>query len=137
MSKKVKLAIVDNDGKARTVKKYPISEDGTKIRVVSGGEGHFMPSFDNDSFVEFPKKLFGIIPSGWDRVYMVKKRGKACINFQSGKVEGPDPEQLKEAVGSTMLNQLGKDKPPFPTWIIYFMLLLNIGIALKVFGVWV
>jgi len=135
MSKKVKLAIIDNDGKARTVKEYPISEDGTKIRVVSGGEGHFMPAFDNDSFVEFPKKFLGIINLGWDRVYMVKKRAKSCINFKTEKVSGPDPEQLKEAVGSTMLNQLGHEKPPFPSWMIYFILLLSIGIALKVFGV--
>jgi len=134
MTKNVKLAIIDNDGKARTVKKYPISEDGTKIRVVSGGEGHFMPTFDNDSFVEFPKK-FLIFNLGWDRVYMVKKRASACINFKTGKVIGPDLEQLKEAVGSTMLNQMGQDKPPFPTWIIYFILLLALGTALKVFGV--
>jgi len=135
MSKKVKLAIIDNDGKARTVKEYPISEDGTKIRVVSGGEGHFMPKFDNDSFVEFPKKLLGIINLGWDRVYMVKKRAKACINFKTGEVEGPDPEQLKEAIGSTLVQQMGQEKPPFPSWIVYFILLLSIGIALKVFGV--
>lgn len=134
MTKKVKLAIIDNDGRARTVKKYPISEDGTKIRVVSGGEGHFMPSFDNNSFVEFPKK-FLMFNLGWNRVYMVKKRASACINLDTGKVSGPDPEKLKEAVGSTMLNQLGQDKPPFPTWMIYIILLLAIGTALKVFGV--
>jgi len=57
MSKKVKLAIVDKDLKARTVKKYPVSDSGEQIRIVSGGEGHFMPYFDNESFIEFPSEI--------------------------------------------------------------------------------
>ena len=61
MTKKVKLAIFDKDLKARTVKEYPISDNGEQIKVVSGGEGHFMPKFDNDSFIE----LTPLVSWGW------------------------------------------------------------------------
>lgn len=133
MTKKVKLAIFDNDLKARTVKKYDVSDNGDQIKVKSGGEAHFMPRFDNDSFIEFPRPWY--FGGGWNRIYFVKKGAKACVDFKTGLVPIPDPEQVKRSVGSTLLDQLGKEKPPFPTWIIYFILLLTIGTALKVFGV--
>ena len=50
MSKKVKLAVIDDDLKIRTLKNYDVSASGNKVSVMSGGEGHFMPSFDNNSF---------------------------------------------------------------------------------------
>lgn len=132
MTEKVKLAIFDNDLKARIVKKYEISDSGDQIKVKSGGEGHFMPRFDNDSFIEFSRPWY--FGGGWNRVYFVKKGAKECVNFKTAKVSGPDPEQVKRSVGSTLLDQLGKEKPPFPTWIIYLILLLALGTALKVFG---
>ena len=135
MSKKVKLAIFDSDLKARTVKKYPVTDDGSKIRVVSGGENHFMPSFDNDSFIEFPRRSL-LPPFGikWDRVYFARKKAKKCVNFKTGEVPGPDPELVKKAAGMTMLTELGKDKTDIHP-LFYIMLLILLGIALKVFGV--
>ena len=133
MSQKVKLAIFDNDLKARTVKKFDVSDSGDQIKVKSGGESHFMPQFDNDSFIEFPRPWY--LGGGWNRIYFVKKGAKACVNFSTEHVPLPDPEQVKKSVGSTLLDELGKEKPPFPTWIIYLILLLAIGTALKVFGV--
>jgi len=134
MTKKVKLAIIDSDMKARTMGHYPISDDGTQIRVVSGGEGHFMPKFDNDSFIELPKKFLWF-QTGWTRLYVVKKNATACINFKTEDVPTPDIEQLKESVGATLLNRIGEKKEPFPPWIIYLMFVVVLGIALKVFGV--
>ena len=134
MTKKVKLAIIDSDLKARTVGHYPISEDGTQIRVVSGGEGHFMPKFDNYSYIELPKK-FLFFQTGWTRLYIVKKKADACINFQTEEVPTPNIEQLMESVGSTLLNRIGEKKEAFPSWIIYLILLTVLGIAAKVFGV--
>lgn len=134
MAKKVKLAIFDRDLKARTVKKYPISDNGEQIKVVSGGEGHFMPKFDNDSFIEMPK-MIGPFQVGWEKIYFARKLAKKCVNFKSPEVFGPDPEQLKKSIGSTLLDQLGQEKPAFPSWIIYLILLIVIGIAAKVFGV--
>ena len=133
MTKKVKLAIFDNDLKARTVDKFPVSDSGNQIRVKSGGEAHFMPLFDNDSFIDFPRPWY--LGGGWNRIYFVKKGSEKCVNFSTEEVSGPDPEQVKKSVGSTLLDQLGKEKPPFPTWMIYIILLLAIGTALKVFGV--
>ena len=134
MTKKVKLAIIDSDLKARTMGHYPVSDDGTQIRVKSGGEGHFMPKFDNDSFIEIPKKFLRF-QTGWERLYIVKSKATACVNFKTGDVPSPDLEQLKESVGSTLLNKIGEKKEPFPAWIIYLIVLINLAIAAKVFGV--
>ena len=136
MARKITAAIFDNDLKC-LVKKFEISDDGTKIRIQSGGEGHFMPTFDNNSFLEFPTRkkflLFG--ERIYKRFYIVKKKGSACVNFRTGAVLGPDPEQMKKALAAASLDKLGKQEPPFPTWIIYLILLTVLGIAANVFGV--
>jgi len=134
MTTKVRLAVFDEDLKARTFGEFPVSEDGKRIQVKQGGTEHFKPTFDNDSFIEFPKK-FLFWNRGWQRVYFAKKGGKKCVNFKTEQVGLPDPEQLKRSVGSTLLDQLGHEKPPFPTWMIYVILASVIAILLKVFGV--
>jgi len=133
MTRKVKLAVFDNDLKAE-IKSYPISDSGNHIRVVKGGENHFMPRFDNDSFIEIPKKFLRL-NIGYERVYFAKKGAKKCVNFKTGEVFGPNPEEVKKAIGSTLLSKIGKEEPPFPAWIIYIILLVVLGIALKVFEV--
>lgn len=133
MARKVKLAVFDIDGKA-SIGRYPISDSGDRIKVKKGGEGHFMPQFDHTSFIELPKKFLGLT-IGSERVYFARKGSKKCVDFKTEVIGGPDPELVKIAAGSTMLKDLGTEKPPFPTWIIYFILLFTIGTALKVFGV--
>lgn len=134
MTRKVILAIFDNDLKA-TVKKYEISTDGTKIRVKSkGGEGQWMPTFDRDSFIEFPfRSPFSFWKISYRRIYFVKKRGKKCVNFKTGEVQGPSPEDLNNAVGATLLKELGQEDKK-PTWISYVTLALAILIFLMVSG---
>ena len=133
MGDKVKLAIFDGTLKIQ-IKKYPISESGKQIKVVSGGENHFMPQFDNYSYLEFPKKfLFWTI--GHERIYFVQKGAKKCIDFKTGTVSGPDLEQLKQSIGAVLLDKLGHEEPPIPAWIIYLILITVLGIAAKVFGV--
>lgn len=137
MTKKVKLAIFDTDLKARTVGKYPISDSGNKIKVKSGGEGHFMPTFDVESYIEFPKRSFPLLwRISWDRVYFVRKGAKHCVNFgvDPPKVEGPDPELVLEAAGTEMLKNLGKEKSE-TSMIQYVTLALLIIIAMSVLGV--
>jgi len=133
---KVILAIYDNDLKCRTVKKYEVSENGTQIKVQSGGDGHFMPKFDNDSFLELPTRkrfiLFGA--QLWRRIYFVKKRGDKCVNFNTGKAFGPDPEEAKKAIGSTLLGEIGKTKVDTP-FISYITLGAVILILLQMSGV--
>ena len=133
MPRKLKTAIFDIDGKA-TLGSYPVSDSGDRIKVVKGGEGHFMPKFNNTSFIELPRKL-GPIPLGSERIYFVRKGAKQCVNFATETVHGPDPELVKIAAGSTMLKDIGKDTKPFPMWILYFLLLITAFTAAKVFGV--
>jgi len=136
MTKKVKLAVFDKDLKARTVKLFPVSDSGEQIRVKSGGEAHFMPYFGNDSFIEFPyRALTSPWKISWDRIYFVKKGAKQCVDFETETVYGPNPEDMKNAVSSSLLGKLGTDEKAFPVWIIYAILLMNIGVVLKVFGV--
>ena len=134
MTKKLKLAILDGDNRARTVKKYPISASGKQIQVMKGGEAHFMPSFNNDSYIELPKR-FLFFNTGYERLYIVKKGAKKCVNFKTQEVSYPDIEQMKESVGATLLNKIGDKKEAFPSWTIYLILATVIGIALKVFEV--
>ncbi len=129
MTKKVEIAVFDKDLKVRTLGKFPVSQDGTKISVKKGGKGNFAPTFDNESFIEFPKR-FG----GWKRIYLVRKGAKSCVNFQTEDVEGPDPELVIEAAESEILRGIGKEKEETPI-IIYLILGAILLVALKVFGV--
>jgi hypothetical protein len=92
MTKKVKLAIFDRDLKAREYKHFDVTDDGSKIRVRSGGKRNFNPTFDNDSFIEFPRPRY--LGGGWDRVYFARNGAKACVRFRrspndlSSKIDG-------------------------------------------------
>jgi len=132
-NEKGEVAIFDNDLKCRTIKKYEVSDSGDQIRInPKGGEGFWMPSYGTDSFIELPKRkryfFFGDII--WRRLYFVKKRGDECVNFQTGKAFGPNPEETKKALGSTMLGQIGKVKAEL-SWIDYVTLAI-VGILLLV-----
>lgn len=130
MGRKVKLVVFDNDLRA-TVKKYPVSDSGDRIRVTKGGEAHFMPAFDKDTFLEMPKKL-----GGTERVYFARKLAKECVNFSSGIVPGPSPEEQKKAIGSTLLNQVGKPEKTGPQWWDIIVIFIVIITLLNVMGVW-
>lgn len=130
MTKKVEVAVFDKDLRVRTLGKFPISQDGTKISVKKGGKGNFAPTFDNESFIELPKRFFG----GWRRIYFVRKGAKSCVNFQTEEVDGPDPELVIEAAESEILRGIGKEKEETPL-ILYLILGALLLIALKVFGV--
>ena len=133
---KVNLAIVDTDLKVRTLKRYPLSANGRQIDVVHGGENNFMPVITNTSYIEFPswKRYYLFGERTHKRIYFAMNKAKKCIDFASGDVSLPSPEQMKTAIASTMLGMIGKDKPETP-FITYLLLLLLLGIAAKVFGV--
>jgi len=135
-NEKVLLAIYDNDLKCRTVKKYEVSDSGTQIKVKSGGDGHFMPMFDNESFLELPIRKKYIFFGGqiWKRFYFVKKKGEKCVNFRTGEAFGPNPEDAKKAIGSTLLEQVGKNKPE-NTLIAYATLGLLVLVFLRLLEV--
>lgn len=131
--RKVMLAIFDNDLRAK-VKKYPVSDDGTKIRVVSGGENHHMPVFDNDSFIEFPYRPFPALwKTSYRRIYFVKGKGKKCIDFsgEDPEIFPPDPEAQKEANARLLATKIGQDSNPGIPW--YNMVILaGIGLLIAI-----
>jgi len=129
MTKKVKLAIFDKDLKARTYANFPLSKDGSRISVRRGGKRNFNPTFDNESYIEFPKR-FG----GWKRIYFVRNGAKACVNFKTEKIAEPDPELVMEAAEAEILKGIGKDKQDTPL-IQYMILAAVILTLLKVLGV--
>lgn len=131
MTRKVELAIFDSDLRVK-LGKYEISKDGSKIVVKSGGAGNWTPSFDNESFIEFPKPWYR--GGGWKRVYFVKKKGAECVNFSTGKVTGPSEEELKEAIGAVAFKSLGKEDKE-STFINYLTLAIAFIILLSEFGV--
>lgn len=135
MTKKVKVAIFDRDLKARTFKSFPVSDDGSRIRINPSGKGYFAPKFDNDSYIELPRRSL-LMPWKivWDRIYFVRRGADTCVNFRTGEVPGPDPELVKMAAGTELLKNLGREKPETPVllYIIFFIVLL---ILLKVMGV--
>ena len=137
MADKVKTAIFGKDLRIK-LEDHKLSASGNKISIVPEGAGYFMPEIGPTTFLDWPshKRFLIIGPRTYKRVFFVEKKGAKCIDFGlGGTIYGPDTEQLKKAIASTNLDKLGKQEPPFPAWIIYFILLLTIGTALKVFGV--
>jgi len=43
-------------------------------------------------------------------------KAKKCIDFQSGEVDIPSVEEMKKALGNTMLGQIGKEKETMIWW---------------------
>ena len=121
--------------KARTYRNFPVTDDGAKIQVKRGGKANFNPSFDNDSFIELPKRaLFRPWKVNWHRVYFAPNGAKACVNFQTETVLEPDPSLVMKAASSEMLQNLGKEKPE-TSFLTYLQLGLLIFIVLKLLGV--
>lgn len=131
MTRKVKLAVFDIDMIA-SVKYYPVSDSGDHIKVVKGGESHFMPQFDNTAYLEFPRSWYK--GGGTERLYFARKGSKKCINFKTEVVAGPDPELVKQAAGATMLKDLGKEKQD-TSMIQWITLAVVVFTLLKVLGV--
>lgn len=114
----VNLATIDMDLKIRSIKKFPLSSNGRQIKVVSGGENHFMPLITNTSYLEFPgwKRFFLFGPRTHKRIYFAMNKAEACVDFESGTVPLPSPEEMKRALASTMLAQIGKVKQDMTWW---------------------
>ena len=139
---KVTVAIYDPaDLKVREMGKFPIAKNGHQIRIKSGGEGHFMPTFDTDSFLQFPKKrLGGLLGTTYEKTYIVPKMGTSCVNFKIPKVDEIDILKIKrdieEAAGNKILRNIGSDEKETPMlqYIQTFLLLAIIWILVSVLG---
>ena len=137
---KVNLAIIDKDLKIRTLKKYSLSKNGQQINVTSGGENHFMPEISNTSYLEFPyRAITSLWKVSFKRIYFAMNKAKKCVDFESGDVSLPSPEQMEEAMGATMLGMIGKDKSDMTWWnwavlvfsFLSFIILINMSGLLR------
>ena len=126
MTRKVKVAIFDNDLRVE-IRKCDISDKGNKIRIASGGTSNWKPSFDNDSFLEFPRGKLEIWKPKWTRYYIVKKKGAKCVNFseKSPTIPGPDPEALKLSNLNLLATKIGKDTNQGIPWYIWAILITS------------
>lgn len=127
MPGKVKTAFFGKDLRVE-LGNHQLSASGDKISVVSEGAGYFMPEIGPTSFLDWPSFkryiLFG--PRTYKRVYFALKKGAKCVDFgkTEGQIYGPDQEQLKTAVGATMLEKMGKEKQNM-TWYNWAVLIFS------------
>lgn len=131
---RIKLAIYDKDLKARSYGKFPVSQDGTKIRVKRGGTENFNPEFDNETYIELPNPAWMLWKPKWERLYIVPNGSPKCVNFKTQTVLEPDPEKVMKAAENKILENIGREKIEVPL-VMYLMFAALILIAMKVFGV--
>ena len=135
MPDKVKLLIFDQDLIVRKSGKFQLTSDGSKIKVVSGGESHFMPQIGNTTYLDIPRR--SIIPPFrryYQRHYIVRNSAKRCVDFATEEVSMPDPEEVMKAAGAKVASNWGKDKTETPLLLYIILGILGI-IAAKIFGV--
>ena len=139
MVSKVKVAFVDKDLRIRKIGAYPLTDDGEKINIYpKGGKGNENPVFQKTSALSFRRR--SIIPpfrEYFDDVYFMKTGGTACFDFKDASVTIPtlDRDRIKESLGATMLNDIGKPKENFPSWLIWALLLISVLSLLLQLGV--
>lgn len=161
MTKKVKLAIFDEDLKCRKVGAFEVT-DGNQIRVKSGGEGHFMPKMTLGGKLSFPyRSIFSPWKISWNDIYIVRKGASQCVDFlkkptisfkvldKDGNevtkevpnpdidVPNPDPQLVKDIANKIMVDKLGDQPKPNPLkdFVVFVMLGLIIVILLATSGV--
>jgi hypothetical protein len=135
-NEKVKLAIIDKDLKVRTFKEFPLTSDGTKIDVVKTGKGYFRPKINSDSAIELPiPSINPFAKPKWEKIYIARRGASQCFVFRKENEPAlPDPQEVMNTARAEMLQNWGKEKIEIHP-IFYFMLLVLLGIAAKVFGV--
>lgn len=135
---KVNLAIIDTDLTIRSLKKYSLSSNGRQIHISSGGTEHFMPVISNTSYLEFPTRkrylLFGA--RMYKKIYFAMNKAKKCVDFASGDVNLPSPEEMKKALAALMIGRIGQDKQetPLVLWLILAGVLFDILFQMGAFS---
>jgi hypothetical protein len=130
---KMTVAVYDRDLTVRGgLRKQSISRTGDKISIHRGGKANFNPDFDHECVLKgkYPKYKF------WKRSFdlvVVPNQGERCINFKTQTISGPNPEDVKKAAATKLLENLGKEKADL-NFLNYITILGIVLIALKVFG---
>lgn len=139
LKNKVNLAIIDTDLTIRTLQKYPLSDNGRQILVMKGGENHFMPQITNTSYLEFPtrKKYYLFGEKIYKRIYFAMNKAKKCVDFESGEVSLPSPEEMKKAISALVIGKMGQDanKMMWFHWATLIFAFLSFLILLNLSGV--
>ena len=135
MARKVKVALYGRDLRA-TVKNYPLNSDGTRIEIQSGGEGHFMPEIDKETYIELPyRSPFSFWKVSYSRLYIAQKWAKKCVNFVTPESFGPDPKQVHDMARTELAKGIGQEPKKGLSTIEIIMTILMILIFLKVMGI--
>lgn len=127
---KVKVAFVDKDLRVRKVKSFPLTDDGERIQIhPKGGKGNENPVFTNTSSLGFQRR--SPIPPFrryFENVYFMRTGATSCFDFANATVTIPDldRDRIKESMGAILLNEIGKPKEQFPTWLIWMIAIINI-----------
>ena len=134
MSKKVKVAVFDNDLTVRTKGSFPLTDDGLKIKIKKGGKGHFYPIIDPERALEFPLPWYR--GGGYEKVYFVRNHASQCVNFglDPSEIHPPDPEQIIDAANSALIKNFGTEKQEL-TWQSWLQIILLVLIFLYQLGV--
>ena len=67
-------------------------------------------------------------------MYVVRNNANACVDFDTPLVSAPDPEEVMKAASAKILENMGRETQETPL-ILYIILGVLVGIALKVFEV--
>ena len=135
MPEKVKLAVFDQDLVVRKYGKFELSSDGSKIRVISGGDAHFMPQIGNTTHLDFPRRsLLPPFKKYLERIYFVRNTASRCVDFATEEVASPDPQEVMKAAGAKVASNWGKEKTETPL-LLYIILAVVALIAARVFEV--
>lgn len=118
--KKVRVAVFDADLRCK-IKKYPVSSNGKQININAGGTEHFMPRFDRNCRLEFPrfKKWLIIGDRQYEPIYIVMNKAKKCVDFSLKEpyVDYPSPEELDKALKALIATRIGTEGITIPMYI--------------------
>lgn len=133
MTRKVRVALFDKDLKVE-IKKYPLTSDGAKIDITQGGKAHFKPHIGTTNYLDMPYRS-ALTPwkFSYVRTYFAMKWAKKVVDFHTGEVHGPDPEEVMTAAGNKILESKGKQKTETSP-ILILILVVVVLILLNVWG---
>jgi len=129
MADKVITAVFGKDLRIQ-LKKRELSASGTKIKIVSAGEGYFMPEIGPTTFLDWPsrKKYLFFGARSYKRVFFAQKLASKCVDFgkEDVVIHTPDPEQLKRANAALLAEKIGQDAQKGTPWYIWALILLQL-----------
>jgi len=139
MVEKVKVAFVDKDLKIRTTRRYPLTDDGERIKIYDkGGRGNENPLFTKTSALSFRcRRSYPPFAVYYQDVYFMKTGATSCMDFKDVTVSVPDldRDRIKESMGAVMVDRIGQPKENYPSWLIWAILALSVFSVLMQMGV--